>query len=140
LKYKLLNDQAFPPARGHADDAGIDVKTPISFVLEPGQGIVLDMGIAFDIPKGEMLLVQTKSGIGTKRWCSTSTGATVIDENYRGEIHIQMWNFGDYTQEFNRGDKVAQLIEVPVIYSELEETDTLSETERGANWQGSTGK
>jgi dUTP pyrophosphatase len=124
--------------RAHSNDAGIDVFSPCDFGLKPGEFFMVPIDVAFEPPEGEMLLVQTKSGIG-KRGLSTSIGATVIDEGYRGNCHVQMYNFGSETQFVKKGDKIAQLIQVPVIYSELEQVDELSETERGEGRFGSSG-
>jgi len=139
IKVKLLNENAALPTRAHARDAGMDVYAPYDFTVEAGYDHLMKTGLAFEIPEGHYLQVATKSGIGTKRKLAMDI-AGVIDEEYRGETGVQIWNLGKEPQHFKKGDKVAQFLCLPVSYPEIVGVDELSETSRGAHGFGSDHK
>ena len=136
---KLLNEYAKLPTRGTIDSAGLDIYCPFNITVHADSQKRIPLGIAVEIPKGHMgLLVPRSSMSKTPLRCANSVG--IIDADYRGELSIAYENIScsDYT--IFRGDRIAQLIIIPIAIVDVEEAQTLSETERGDGGYGSTGK
>lgn len=136
---KLLNEYAQLPTRGSNDAAGLDLYCPFHIKVPADSQKKIPLGIAVEIPKGHMgLLVPRSSMSKTPLRCANSVG--IIDADYRGELSIAYENIScsDYT--IFRGERIAQLIIVPIAVVDVEEAQTLSETERGDGGYGSTGK
>lgn len=136
---KLLNEYAQLPTRGSKDAAGLDLYCPFHIKVPADSQKKIPLGIAVEIPKGHMgLLVPRSSMSKTPLRCANSVG--IIDADYRGELSIAYENIScsDYT--IFRGDRIAQLIIVPIAIVDVEEAQTLSETERGDGGYGSTGR
>lgn len=136
---KLLNEYAQLPTKGSKDAAGLDLYCPFHIKVPADSQKKIPLGIAVEIPKGHMgLLVPRSSMSKTPLRCANSVG--IIDADYRGELSIAYENVScnDYT--IFRGDRIAQLIIVPIAVVDVEEAQTLSETERGDGGYGSTGK
>ena len=139
MKVKLINEYAQLPTRGSKDAAGLDLYCPFQIKVPADSQKKIPLGIAVEIPKGHMgLLVPRSSMSKTPLRCANSVG--IIDADYRGELSIAYENIScsDYT--IFRGDRIAQLIIVPIAIVDVEEAQTLSETERGDGGYGSTGK
>jgi dUTP pyrophosphatase len=132
---KVASD-AVLPTRAHADDAGLDLYSLETVCLEPGQGKVIRTGIAMALPVGYVGLVADRSSMA-KRGVKTAGG--VIDAGYRGEIHIVMWNISQATTELKKGERIAQLLVIPVATPQVEQVDSLDTTARGDRGFGSTG-
>jgi dUTP diphosphatase len=136
---KLINEYAQLPTRGSKDAAGLDLYCPFHIKVPADSQKKIPLGIAVEIPKGHMgLLVPRSSMSKTPLRCANSVG--IIDADYRGELSIAYENIScsDYT--IFRGDRIAQLIIIPIAIVDVEEAQTLSETERGDGGYGSTGK
>lgn len=133
----VLDKGAYMPERGHRTDAGLDLKTPIAFSLAYGDSIVIDTGVHIELPHGTVGMLKSKSGLNVKHGI-TSEG--VVDEGYTGSIRAKLYNHGFDTVTFEAGDKITQLVILPVITPEIEIADSLEETERGTNGFGSTGR
>ena len=133
----VLDTGACVPTRAHAADAGLDIKTPVSFTLESGKSIVIDTGVHIQLPPGTVGMLKSKSGLNTK-YGIVCEG--VIDEGYTGSIRARLCNTGPDTVKFNAGDKITQLVILPVIRPVIEIVDSLEETERGNCGFGSTGR
>lgn len=119
LEYKLRTG-AKGPIRANPSDAGIDVfycpKDPkvATAVIEPEENRLLSTGLSFGIPHGYMLQVCNRSSMGAKR--ALVVGAHIIDSGYAGEIFIDLHNIGKERQFVAAGDKIAQLVLVPVVH------------------------
>lgn len=137
LEFKKLHPDAIIPQRAHDSDAGMDVYC-IEDIRIPARGDVLTgLGLACKFPKGHALLVFNKSGRSTK--LKLDKGAEVIDAGYRGEIHVHLFNHSDLNIVIQKGEKIAQLILVPIWAGQPVEVDELDETERGDGGFGSSG-
>ena len=132
-----MNSQAVLPTRTHDDDAGLDLYNLEDFHLEPGEGRTVKTGIALALPKGYVGLVADRSSLG-KRGLKTAGG--VIDAGSRGEIHIVLWNISGEVFELKRGERLAQLLVIPIATPAVEEVDSLDDTARGVKGFGSSGK
>ncbi len=133
----MLDKGAFMPVRGHKDDAGLDLRTPIAFGIDPGCSAKIDTGVHIDIAPGLVGMLKSKSGLNVK-FGITSEG--VIDAGYTGSIVAKLYNHGDSPVVFSAGDKITQLVLLPVyIPDELVVVDAFEQTERGNAGFGSTG-
>ena len=138
MKFKLLNDQVKLPELKHEGDAGYDLYLYEPVMIQPNTITVINTGIAVEIPKGEVGIIVPRSSIATS--CQFQLQMPLIDSNYRGEIHIIVNNPTNYYYEFNKNDRICSLCVFKIDDSKPEEIKELSQTERGANWNGSTGK
>lgn len=137
LEIVKLTADAVLPTRAHADDAGMDLYALGEVTLEPGQCAVVPTGIAMAIPAGYVGLVADRSSLARK---GIKTAGGVIDAGYRGEVGAVLWNISRAAVTLGRGDRVAQLLLVPVATPAVKEVKTLSESKRGKGGFGSTGK
>lgn len=138
----VLDEGAYMPIRAHELDAGYDLMTPEDFTLEksPYTGVnyvTIDTGVHVEIPEGYVGFLKSKSGLNVKH---EIIGEGVIDAGYTGSIKVKLYNLSDEPHRFERGDKIIQLVILPILTPELEEVDKLGDTERGSAGFGSTGK
>ena len=133
-----LDEGAYPPIRAHRTDAGLDIRAKEKQVIPAKDSAVFHSGIHVRLPKGTAGILISKSGLNVKRDI-TSTG--LIDETYSGEIVIKLYNHGGYDYIVNEGDKISQLVILPVMTPEIDIVPELwEETERGSDGFGSTGR
>ncbi|MDE2038970.1 MAG: dUTP diphosphatase [Elusimicrobia bacterium] len=132
-----LDARAVLPTRAHPDDAGLDLYALEALSLEPGKGCVARTGIAVALPSGHVGLIADRSSLA-KRGLKTAGG--VIDAGYRGEIGIVLWNLSSSPQAVAAGERLAQLLILPVAAPSVRETPCLDGTLRGAAGFGSTGR
>lgn len=139
MKIKL-DPGAFMPEYAHEQDAGMDLRSPVDCTIESrifGGCKVIDTGVHVEIPQGYVGFLKSKSGLNV-RFGITNEG--VIDEGYTGSIRVKLYSHGEDAFYVHRGDKISQLVILPVLHPELELVDSLDETERGDNGFGSTGR
>lgn len=111
--------------------------------LPPGESVLIPSGIKMKIPNGYALIFFNKSGVGSKKQLDVL--ASVVDEDYEGEVHINLVNNGNKIQEINAGDKIVQGVLLPINYAPVEEIATVDElyansnSARGTGGFGSTG-
>ena len=138
MKIKIkLDEGAFAPESAHTADAGYDLRTPIDFSIIGEDSVTVDTGVHIQIPEGYVGFLKSKSGLNVKY---NITGEGVIDSGYTGSIVVKLYNNGAGCRFFTRGDKIIQLVLLPILKPELEIVDSLEETERGDGGFGSTGK
>ncbi|NWY69280.1 DUT protein, partial [Erithacus rubecula] len=138
LRFTKLSDNAFAPSRGSARSAGYDLYSAYDCVIPPMEKAVVKTDIQIALPSGCYGRVAPRSGLAAKHFIDV--GAGVIDEDYRGNVGVVLFNFGKETFEVKKGDRIAQLICERIYYPELEEVEALDDTERGKGGFGSTGK
>lgn len=137
LKYSKLSSLAYPPTRGSERAAGTDLKSAYDYEV-PARGMCLvKTDLAFEIPAGCYGRVAPRSGLAVKH--SIDVGAGVIDEDYRGNVGVVLFNHSDVAFVVKRGDRIAQLICERITYPVYEEVEHLTATKRGAEGFGSTG-
>ncbi len=137
LSVKRTHPEATLPTRAHPDDAGLDLYSLEDFLMEPGQGHTTKTGIAIALPRGFVGMVADRSSMA-KRGVKSAGG--IIDAGYRGEIHIVLYNIGRDTIHIHKGDRIAQLLILPMATPMPVEVDSLDETSRGAKGFGSSGR
>ena len=133
----LLDKGAYMPITAHDDDAGFDLRTPTE-VLVPARGsAVIDTGVHIELPKRTAGFLKSKSGLNVK-YGITSEG--VIDVGYTGSIRAKLYNNSDTDYVFLRGDKITQLVILPIVKPKLKLVDKLKKRDRGNNGFGSSGR
>lgn len=132
----MLDDGAFMPTRAHSTDAGLDLYSPVDGAVFPGDSLTIDTGVHVAIPEGYVGMIKSKSGLNV-RYSITSEG--VIDAGYTGSIAVKLYNHGNCALPIERGQKITQLVILPIITPELELVSDLEATERGNGGFGSTG-
>ena len=134
----VLDKGAFLPERAHGTDAGLDLRSTEDVTVPPLGSAVIDTGVHVEIPRQCAGVLISKSGLNVKHNI-TSTG--LIDEGYTGSIRVKLYNHGNVPYEVNRGDKISQLVIVPVRYLGVQKVDKFeTETDRGDGGFGSSGK
>ena len=101
---------------------------------------MIPTGIAVAIPEGHVGMVAPRSGLAARQAISVVNGPGIVDAGFRGEVHAILINHGTDAVDFERGDRIAQLVVVPIPGIELEEVDELPDTSRGSGGFGSTGQ
>ena len=135
-----IENGAYMPQKAHTTDAGFDIRTPIEVVVEPRSSAVIDTGVHMEIPEGYVGMLKSKSGLNVK---SGILSEGVVDAGYVGSIVVKLYNHSDTPKHFEKGDKITQIVIMPIPFIELEEVDNLGEfeaSERGADGFGSTGR
>lgn len=154
----VLDEGAFLPSSAHKEDAGYDLYAPYDVVV-PGCSMAIersmfgdmfgdhpivrlgsatiDTGVHVEIPEGYVGMIKSKSGLNVK-YSLTAEG--VIDCGYTGSIVVKIYNHGPDPYTFHRGDKITQLVIMPILKPELEIVNSLEDTARGDGGFGSTGK
>ena len=143
VKIKLSRGMTLPK---YATDgsAAVDLCAAIEegekIILAPGERTLVPTGIAISPEtSGVVAIIAARSGLGVKKGICLSNGIGVIDSDYRGEIGVGLFNTGKEDFVIERGDRIAQMMFVPVFAATLIESESLDETERGAGGFGSTG-
>lgn len=108
-------------------------------ILEEGKSIVISTGFYVEIPEGYVGLVFARSSLGFKFDCTLANSVGVIDSDYRGEVKVKIHNHSDKPKIIEPNERVAQIVVVP-CFNQFIQVDELSETNRGSNGFGSTGK
>lgn len=137
LKIKKLNPEAKMPSYAHPGDVGLDLYALETQTLQPGEHGRFYNGIALEFGEGYGAFVMDKGSI-SKAGLKTMGG--VFDAGYRGEYNVHLMNLSDKPYTVEKGDKVAQLVIIPVEIAELVEVEELSGSSRGTGAFGSTGK
>lgn len=128
---------AYMPDRAHKTDAGLDIRARETRLVKAHSGTLFHTGLHVQLPHGTAGLLVSKSGLNVE-YGITSTG--LIDEGYTGEIMVKLYNHSDANYLVNAGDKISQLVVIPVFYENVHFVDSLDEnTERGDKGFGSTG-
>ena len=134
----ILDEGAKMPTRAHADDAGLDLYSRENRVIYPHSSATFDTGVHVEIPQWYVGMIKSKSGLNVK-YGLTSEG--VLDCGYTGSIRVKLYNHSDEAYTVAAGDKISQLVIMPIIAPELELVKAFgTETERGDNGFGSTGR
>ena len=138
IKVKRLHPEAKLPYYDHPGDAGLALHSVEGKVLAPGERYSFDTGVGMEFPEGFVGLIMDRSGLASKHGIKTMGG--VGDAGYRGSYHVIMVNLSGESYEVQKGDKIAQMLIMPVARVTVEEVTELSDTSRGAAGFGSTGR
>lgn len=138
IKFKKLEPLAIIPTRKHPNDSGMDICSTETKILSYMERHTFSTGIAAEIPEGYELQVRPRSSLSSKNGVVAILGT--VDQCYKGEIRVILLNTSNVPYTVNVGERIAQLVLAPVSLAEIEETDTLSNSDRGIDGFGSTGK
>ena len=152
IEYVRVRGDVKPPQRANPSDAGLDVffcpddAAVGGITIQAGGSAILATGLRFGVPHGYMLQAMNRSGVAANR--SLVVGAHVIDSGYDGEVFINLHNIGTISQLVKSGDKIAQLVMIPVVPFRALETHNddlydwypITISERGDGALGSTGE
>ena len=134
----------FPlPAYATAGSAGLDLRAMLetSLVLQPGETQLIPTGLAIYIEDPAVAaMILPRSGLGHKHGIVLGNLVGLIDSDYQGQLQVSCWNRGTSSFTIAPGDRIAQLVLVPVIQAQLEITDSFIESERAQGGFGHTGK
>lgn len=140
IPIQLISDDAKIPEYAHLDDAGLDLRSIEEVELRPLERKLIKTGVAIAIPRGYAGFVQPRSGLAIKYGLSLVNTPGLIDANYRGEIQIPAINFDPQeTIHIMPGDRIAQLVILPVAHATLSIVSSLDDSPRGAEGFGSSG-
>lgn len=144
IKYKRLYDDVKHPVVATEGSAGIDIhaytveETMPEYYPKPQKDIVIQTGLAFEIPRGYVMLIYPRSGLSVKTGMRFINTTPVIDSDYRGEVTLRIERGSKQGAVIKPGDRVAQAVVVPYI-NEIKEVKELNQTKRGESGWGSTG-
>ena len=140
LKIKKLSEDAIIPFYAHPGDAGLDLFSVEEVTIEQGKRKLVATGISIELPKNTEAQVRPRSGLALKYGVTVLNSPGTIDEGYRGEIKVILINHGEEAFKINKGDKIAQMVIMPVLTVGIEEVEILNDSERGEGGFGSTGR
>lgn len=147
IKTRILDNRLgneFPmPAHATDGSAGIDLRACVdeALTLEPGQTELLPTGIAIHIEDPSLAaMILPRSGLGHKHGVVLGNLVGLIDSDYQGQLMVSCWNRGNTTFTVEPGERIAQLVLVPVVQTELDIVDRFEESDRGTGGFGHTGK
>lgn len=145
IKVKKVSLWAKIPQLGTPLAAAFDVEwcnksgSRVPYLLSPNCVATFGTGLAFELPADIAMLVLPRSGLATKKQLRPANTPGLIDPDYRGELMIALENFGTEVQKITPGDRIAQILFVPIVRPTFEVVDELSSTDRGEGGFGSTG-
>ena len=140
--FKRLNQKAKLPSYKTYGSSGMDLMACIDepVTIKPNESKLMPTGISIAIPKNTEVQIRPRSGLAAKYGISVLNTPGTIDSDYRGEIKVILFNHGKKEFLVNNGDRIAQMVLMPVLKAEFEEVIDLPETIRGSGGFGSTGK
>ncbi len=138
MKIKMkLDDKAFMPVRAYETDAGMDILSPVDCIVPANGSVSIDPGVHVEIPKGYAIFLKSKSGLMVNH---NIRSEGVIDSGFSGSIVAKMFNDGPTLYRFFRGDKITQMVLLPIETPEIELVEEIDSGDRGDNGFGSTGR
>ena len=137
---RYSSDTTYELVRAHETDAGVDLVANEDVNIMAGSRHLVKTGFRVELPAGTVGLVCPRSGLAAKHGVTTLNAPGVVDQDYRGEIAVNLVNLGKSAHMVTKGDRIAQLVVLPVLTPTLERVDSVStDTSRGTNGHGSTG-
>lgn len=133
----MLNPKAKLPTRAHPEDSGFDLYAMDHWQIAPMGHVKIPLGIALEPPPGYEVQLRGRSGLAGK---GILAHHGTIDNNYRGEVAVHLYNHNGAVYQIAAGDRVCQIVIKPVPPIEIEQADSLTETDRGEKGFGSTGR
>ena len=139
---KKLNQKAIIPSYKTSGSSGLDLTALIEskIIIPPKKSALISTGLSIAIPDDTEVQIRPRSGLAAKSNITVLNTPGTIDSDYRGELKIILFNHGDKEFVVNNGDRIAQMVLMPILKIEFEEVDNLPKTIRGSGGFGSTGK
>lgn len=133
----MVDEGCYFPVKAYPSDAGFDIKTPVSVTVKARQSVTVDTGVHMEIPHGYVGFFKSKSGLNVLHGIACEG---VVDSGYTGSIVAKLINHSDEDYSFERGNKITQIVILPIPEVELDLVTKFKETKRGNSGFGSTGK
>lgn len=143
IPFVKLHPDAKMPVYGSEGAAGADLSalcSPEGVTIQPGQRVMIPTGVAVQLPVGYVGLLCARSSLGVKFGLSLPNGVGVIDWDYRGQLQVALVNLSQTPYTIAPGERIAQLLVMPVCRAEFVQADSLEDTARGQGGFGSTGR
>ena len=139
---KKTNKEVITPKYKTDGSSGVDLSAFLDkeVVIKPNSSELIPTGLQVAIPEELEIQIRPRSGLAAKESIGVLNSPGTIDSDYRGELKIILFNHGNKDFIINNGDRIAQMVLVPIIKMEFEEVDSLPDTVRGQGGFGSTGK
>lgn len=137
MQIKVKLDGAVIPKKAYEADAGFDLLSRESITIFPHFSHTFDTGVHFEIPRGYVGFLKSKSGLNVRH---SILNEGVIDSGFTGSIKVKLYNHGNVDYHIDKGDKISQIVFLPIPEVQLVEVDSLEDTDRGSNGIGSTGR
>jgi len=139
---KKINKEVITPKYKTDGSSGVDLSAFLEkkIVIKPNSSKLIPTGLQVAIPEEFEIQIRPRSGLAVKESIGVLNSPGTIDSDYRGELKIILFNHGSKDFIINNGDRIAQMILVPILKMEFEEVDSLPDTIRGQGGFGSTGK
>lgn len=141
IRYRLTSASAIAPQKMTEHSAGFDLFADLAeaLLIEPGKRALVPTGVAIEVPPNHEAQVRPRSGLAIKLGLGVLNSPGTIDPDYRGEIKVILINAGEEEIVIQPGSRIAQMVICPVVDCRLEESDELSDTDRGQGGFGHTG-
>ena len=141
VNFVKTNNLAKTPTRGSKYAAGYDLYAATSYdiIVKPHQTVKIDTGLKMELPNGTFGAIYPRSGLATKQNLIIRNTVGIIDQDYRGNLIVALYNDSDVDQTVPAGSRIAQLVITPYVAVEFNDVEELNETERGEGGFGSTG-
>ena len=142
VNIKKLKENAILPTYGSSAAAGADLYAcnEEKIIIPAHKTVLVPTGLSMEIPEGYAGLIYARSGIATKRGLAPANKVGVVDSDYRGEVMVALHNHSETDAEIDVNERIAQLVIAPFLKVEFNETEELTDTQRGEGGFGSTGK
>ena len=142
IQFKKLNPAAVIPQRATAGSAGLDLKACLTepVTLKKGEHALIPTGLAVKVEDGFAAMLFARSGLAIKHGIGLLNGVGVVDSDYRGEIRVGVINQFEETYTIEPGERIAQMVVMPVSLAPVIEVGDLDQTDRGTGGFGSTGR
>lgn len=138
IKIKKNHKDAIIPRYVRENDAAMDLYSIEDYELKPGERKLFKTGISMEFPPGNVMLIKDRSGLAVKQGITTMAG--VIDPDYRGDYGVVLLNTSQETVKIEKGERIAQMILLPIIHADIEEVKELTDSERKEDGFGSSGR
>ena len=137
LRIRKNDPNAVLPTRAHPEDAGLDLYSLEDKWIAPSEGSMISTGISLEIPPGHVGMVADRSSLAKK---GVKSAGGVIDAGYRGIVHVVLWNISKQEIQIRAGDRIAQMLILPIRLLEPLEVVDLEVSDRGDKGFGSSGR
>ncbi len=140
---KRLGNEIQLPEYATEGSAGLDLRACLdkTIILEPGETILIPTGLAIYIADNHIAAVLLpRSGLGHKHGIVLGNLVGLIDSDYQGQVFVSCWNRGDVAFTINIGERIAQMVFVPIVQAEFEQVSEFNESNRGEGGFGHTGR
>lgn len=139
IPIRILDERAQIPQRGSEYAAGVDLRALDDVDIPSGMTQFVHTGLAMELPEGYCGLVCARSGLASKQGLAPANKVGVVDSDYRGELMVALHNHSHEDRHIEAGERIAQLLIIPVLMADYVAADELSDSARGAGGFGSTG-